>query len=457
MSRKTSIQSDTPPAAAKASRARVAPVATEASTAEAGDPSEKMLDAKTAASLLGVKTQTLYAYVSRGLIRSAPRRGTQASLYHREDVEALRLNGRAGAASGPPAVDPGDRSTRWNIGGALLQTAITVVEEAGPRYRGKPAVDLAASLRPFEDCVELLWGGTLPVRSAVWNPPIVQPRFHAWTSSLGEIAGQATTRQLLSLIAQAYGASSGRNPENALGATVLAGRQILQVLGAAIGLLRAKPQYLVNDKPEPLAALMARNAGLPARDETLQVLNACLILSADHELAPSTFAARIAASAGGDIFACLTSALGTFDGPLTGFACDESERLLRQADSPARYVKLLKEQIRRKEGVPGYNHPLYPGGDPRAIHLLGLARELAQTAQARRILECIDAGAAETGCTPSLAVGLVAVAAALNLPEESPGLIMAVGRAAGWVAHMSEQRLAGFMVRPRTKYVGPLE
>jgi citrate synthase len=414
---------------------------------------EEMLDSKTAASLLGVKTQTLYAYVSRGLIRTSPRRGTQASLYHREDVEAVRLNGRGANVFG----DPTERFIRWGGGAGVLQTAITMIDASGPRYRGKLAVDVANTRRPFEDCVELLWSGALPSHSVTWQAPMVPEPFKAFTATLGDLARRSNTRQMLSLVAQAYGTCSGRNPENTLGAPVLAGRQLIQVLASALGLLCPEPRYLLNETPEPLASVLARSMGLPVSDEVLRILNASLILSADHELAPSTFTARVAASAGGDIFSCVKSALGPFDGPLTGSGCDESERLLRRAESPKKYVELLMELAQRREGIPGYNHPLYPDCDPRAVYLLKLAREAAQTSQSRLILDCIDAGIAETESAPSLAVGLVAVAAALGLPEESPGAMMAIGRVSGWIAHAFEQLLAGYLVRPRTKYIGQLE
>lgn len=414
---------------------------------------EELLDAKTAASLLGVKTQTLYAYVSRGMIRTAPRRGAQASLYHREDVEAVRMNGRRVSAS----ADTADRLVRWGGGGTVLQTAITMIDPSGPRYRGKLAVDVAKSRRPFEDCVELLWNGALPTQSLTWQAPVQPEPFKSWMAAWSAPAQRPSTRQLLSLVAHTYGTSGGRNPENALGTPALAGRQLIQVMASAIGLLCPKPQYLINEAAEPLASVMARSARIPVRGDVLHILNASLILSADHELAPSTFAARTAASAGADIFSCVNSALGTFDGPLTGFGCDESERLLSRAESPKKYVALLAELALRKEGIAGYNHPLYADGDPRTIYLLNLARQAARTPKARLILECIDAGIQETEAAPSLAVGLVAVSASLGLPQESPGLIMAVGRAAGWIAHAFEQRLAGYLVRPRTKYVGQLE
>lgn len=413
-----------------------------------------MLDAKSAASLLGVKTQTLYAYVSRGLIRTAMRHGAQASLYHREDIEALR-QGKRGT---PPAADPVDRSVRWGGGGQVVQTAITFIDPAGPRYRGKLAVDLAQSRRPFEDCVELLWTGALPLHSLVWQPPTPPSSFETLAASLDALASRCTTRQLLALVAQAYGACSGRSAENAIGAPALAGRQLIQAMAATLGLLGSPPRFRLAREPESVAATLIRSMGLRQTQEVARMIDAALILSADHELAPSTYAARVAASAGGDIFACVVSALGTFEGPLTGFACDASEQLLRQSASAKSYLEALKELAERKVGVPGYNHPLYDDADPRAMLLLAMAQSVAPLPpRARLQLECIEAAMSKMQLAPSLAVGLVALSAALEMPAGAAGAVMAVGRTAGWIAHAFEQRLAGYLVRPRTKYVGVQE
>ena len=413
-----------------------------------------MLDAKKAASLLGVKTQTLYAYVSRGLIRTAMRHGAQASLYHREDIESLRQNRRGGS----PAAESADRVPRWGGGTQVVQTAITVIDAAGPRYRGKLAVELSKTHRPFEDCVELLWTGALPRHSLVWQPPLLSSSLELLITSFAGLVQRCTTRQLFALVAQTHGAFHGRNPENAIGAPALAGRQMIQVMAAALGLIGERPQFDLGAEPQSVAALLARGMRLSQSPEVRHLLDVALILSADHELAPSTYAARVAASAGGDLFSCVASALGTFEGPLTGFACDESENLLRQADSVKSYVQSLRDLEERKEGVPGYNHPLYDGIDPRAAHLLTLAQGVTTLPpRARFVLDCIDAARAKMQLAPSLAVGLVALAAALDMPAGAPGGIMAVGRAAGWIAHIFEQRLAGFLLRPRTKYVGLLE
>lgn len=413
-----------------------------------------LVDAKTAAALLGVKLQTLYAYVSRGLISAAPSNGKRGSLYKRADVEALR-GGRPAMAqpAAPHGGDAQDYLTRWSTG-TTLATAVTSISAEGPRYRGKLATVLVSRRRSFEDCVDLLWSGMLPDEAMPWDAPLLPPPFLATIEGVYPLARGSCSRQLLSLLAGSYAAAIGRKPETALGAPILAGRQMLQILAPGLGFLRRTPRYQPIDRPMPIARVIARSAGIVASEDALHAINACLILSADHELAPSTFAARVAASAAADLFSCVISGLGTFEGPMTGLGCDEPERLLKAARTPAEYVATLREAMARQEPVLGYNHPVYPAGDPRALLLLQLARDLDGGDGAALRLACIDAATAELQLAPSLAVGLIAVSSALRLPGEAAGMLMALGRVSGWIAHILEQRLTRTLILPRTRYIG---
>jgi citrate synthase len=408
---------------------------------------EALIDVKAAAALLGIKPQTLYTYVSRGLIRTAPRSGAAGSLYHREDVDALLLRSRSGSFSGAAA----EQAIRWG-GGEVLRSAITSIGPSGPRYCGKLAIDLARGQHHFEDCVELLCTGTLLSRNAVWPVNSLPASFHSFSAPLTEIALSVNWRKLFALLVQAYSVCIDQDDEQMLGSALPAARSLIQLLAPGFGLLDALPGYRLCEKTESIAETVARSGGASCSSEALHAINACLILSADHELAPSTFAARIAASAGADIFSCVNSALGAFE----GLGCDQSERMLRSADSPGDYIYRLKQYGRHKEMFPGYNHPLYPAGDPRALYLLELARDMnPKNADSIRVLACIDAAMHELGMKPGLGIGLIAVATIIGLPRRSPGALMALGRTSGWVAHVYEQRRAGFVVRPRARYIGP--
>lgn len=410
-----------------------------------------LVDARAAIERLGIKMQTLYAYVSRGWVRVVPAVGGKGNLYYVEDLDALAARGRGRSMSGAGA----ERMIRWG-GNAVMQTSITAIGPEGPRYRGKPAAELVHHHRSFEDCTELLWNGMLPDTSVAWQPARPGAGFQALAEGIVQVAGRNHSRRLLSVAVEAYAASLGRNPELALGAPALAARQLIQAMAAATGLLTSEPTYVLNDAPQSIAQIVARNLRVDDKPERLRIIDAALILSADNELAPATFAARIAASAGADLFSCVTTALGAFEGMLTGLGCEQAEAALAQSQSPDAYLAHLKSLLARKSPVPGYGHPLYPDGDPRAVLLLELIREAGPFgARGKRALQGVERAESELGLKPNLPMALAVLSAVLNAPVGASGALMSVGRAAGWVAHALEQRLAGFLVRPRARYIGP--
>jgi citrate synthase len=205
-----------------------------------------------------------------------------------------------------------------------------------------------------------------------------------------------------------------------------------------------------------VAAAVCVALGLPARTAVREAVDRALVLSADHELTASAFAARIAGSAGCDLYACVQAALAVVQGPEHGGACDRIEALLQEAARPERAAATVRERARRGEALPGFNHRLYPKGDPRAPPLLSAAEALAPRSTGVRTLAALVEAMRELGHQgPSVDAALVAVAAALRLPPGSAVGLFALGRSAGWIAHALEQRTAGYLLRPRARYVGP--
>jgi citrate synthase len=219
--------------------------------------------------------------------------------------------------------------------------------------------------------------------------------------------------------------------------------------GAALGLGAAR--VAAARAPASIAAATAAAFGVSGR-RAVAAIERALVVSADHELNASTFAARVAASAGADLYACMTAALATLSGPRHGGVCDRGEALAAEAGTPRHAREVVTARLGRGESVPGFSHPFYPGGDPRGALLVATAHALAPR---RRQLRVLTALAAAMPDAPTLDFGLVAVAAALDLPAGAAAALFALGRAAGWVAHVLEQRRDGVLLRPRARYVGP--
>src|SRR5262245_8656524 len=123
---------------------------------------QRWVDAATAARFLGIQVRSLYAYVSRGQVRSVPGARGRPRMYSYADLERLRT--RRDARAGHGAVAAG--ALRW--GEPVLDSAITAITPRGPAYRGRLAIDLAAAGAPFENVAELLWSGYLPGDRIAW-------------------------------------------------------------------------------------------------------------------------------------------------------------------------------------------------------------------------------------------------------------------------------------------------
>jgi citrate synthase len=190
----------------------------------------------------------------------------------------------------------------------------------------------------------------------------------------------------------------------------------------------------------------AQGWGLSAR--VAELLRTAMTLLADHELTSSAFSARIAASTGASLPACLLAGLSTFSGPLHGDASgrvralfDEVERL--GADEVAdRYLSAGLP-------IPGFGHHLYPDGDPRAGELLGLFEP------PKVIDRFITKVESLTGLQPNIDVALAALVARHHLPADGAFALFATARSVGLLAHCMEQMAMPQVIRPRGRYTGP--
>jgi citrate synthase len=394
-----------------------------------------------AAELLGIQRRTLYAYVSRGLLRSAPGPAGRARRYHRADVERLAARHRARAGHGAVAAG----ALRW--GEPVLDSSITALGPDGPVYRGHPAVELASRRVGLERAAELLWTGSLP-DAAAW------PRAHTgWRPIARLVPPGSPPAAALPLALAVLALRDPNRHDPGPDAALARARALIPLLAAALAPDRA-PAAL---EAPTVAGVLARALGRRASPDVTAALDAALVLMADHELNASAFAARVAASTGADLHACLAAALAALSGPRHGAMTARVEALVDETASPRRAAATLRARLDRGDSIPGFGHPLYPDGDPRARPMLRLARALASRGRARTsiALALAAAGPDVAGAHPTCDLGLVALAAALDLPRGTPAALFAIGRSAGWVAHVLEQRAAGFLIRPRALPRGP--
>jgi citrate synthase len=188
----------------------------------------------------------------------------------------------------------------------------------------------------------------------------------------------------------------------------------------------------------------------------VRVLNAALVLVADHELAASTLAARVAASMRADPYAVVATGLGAMGGALHGGAALGAELMLGSASSPADAPRVVGDLLRRGEKLPGFGHFVYKDGDPRANLLLRLIAELAPDAPQLAIAQAVTDEAGRRALPePNIEFALAVLAGVANMIRGSGEAIFATGRTAGWLAHALEEYERNIPIRPRSIYTGP--
>lgn len=419
-------------------------------TALASGAGSEYLSAAEAAQLLHVKPQTLYTYVSRGLIRSVAQPDQKRRLYNREDVEKVHARSEIHHRRGATAASV----LRWD-GDPVINTSITEVTPEGPRYRGRLAPDLARDGCSFEAASELLWTGVLQHEPVHWDHELLPEGLPRLMDSVALQHPQPSMLRIFALATSMLGVAETAHRTIRHGATISVARQLLLALAGCLGYLARRPGFRTPDPGSSIAESIAAMFELQAGTDASSAINQALVLCADDDMSLSTFSARVAASTGAKLRTCVLAAIAAQSGATLGEGCDRAEDLLRGARTRHDVRKRLAATEEAGAHVPGFNAPVYPEGDPRATQLLQLAFSFApQNARAQLIHAFIEEAEQRLHLRPSVEVGLIALAAALRLPERSASALWALGRTAGWIAHIMEQRGRGSVLRPHARYIG---
>lgn len=399
--------------------------------------------------LLGVRQQTLYAYVSRGWVRSIAQPGRKEKLYLRDDLTRLSMRAQARAGHGAVA------ASAMNWGEPIFPSSITDITARGPSYRGHLASQLVCDQVDFERVAELLWTGQLADGSTRW--PVRRPMgdMDGLRHLLEALPNSGNVLETFASVVLMLGSRRGAIAERVSHGRMLpAAREVMQTLVSCCGYLGPQGQFVPQRSGESIVSLLMRALSLPPTSENRTALRAILILLADHELSPGALGARVVASAGGTLHSCLASALCATSGMEVGRIYDRVEDLLAGANATSAMFARARKLMQQGHQVPGFDHPVYPLGDPRATQLLQIARKRPMgSPQARAIDRFIDRMQAECGMLPRQELAVVALSRAMGLSRQMPKVLFALSRMAGWVAHVQEQRAAGTLLRPRAKYV----
>jgi len=441
------------------------------------------ITAAAAAERLGVKRATLYAYVSRGVLvrkRAADGRG---SLFDPREIDKLALRGR-------PRHAPGGTEL-------VIESAVTEISGERLSYRGHRVTALATS-HSFEDVATLLWAADTPSRpgeedhgAAPHDPRSSNGRLHdhghqapAWRATPAAVAaGSAAQSALppgalpierLQVIVPALAATDPLRLHLAAPAVIAAAQSMIAGMVDCLPAPQptAPPQLGPPSAVTPLPGSAAPGDGsprggiagrlwrklcpAPPTPAFLAALRAALVLLADHELAASTLAARVAASVRADPYAVVATGLGALGGPLHGGASLGAEGMLAAAATPAQAPAVVGDLLRRTGRVPGFGHFVYRTGDPRAVCLLGLITQAAPGSPRLAVASAILAEMRRRALPePNIDFALAVLTDVAGMVTGAGEAIFAVARTAGWIAHALEEYARNSPLRPRAIYTGP--
>jgi citrate synthase len=439
------------------------------------------IGAAEAAQRLGIKQASLYSYVSRGVL--TPRRGAdgRASLFDAAEIEGLARRGR-------PRRTPGGAEL-------VIESELTEISDDQLRFRGHDAIELATS-HSFEEVASLLWTDSFgdPAARAPWQatseaiaagtgaqaalPPDTYPlerlqvivpavaatdrlRLH-----LDRPAVIAAASCLIAAMVDCLPTACGRpaaggersaaaGEESAWERSAAAGEESAGERSAAAGEESAWERSAAAGDRSIAGRLAPKLCRAQPPAGLVGALRAALVLAADHELAASTLAARVAASVRADPYAVVGTGLGAMSGALHGGASLGAEVLLASARSPADAPRVVGELLRRGERIPGLGHFVYQTGDPRAMLLLDLVKTAAPGSARLAVAEAVLAEASRRALpAPNIEFALAVLAAVAGMIPGAGEAVFAIARTAGWLAHALEEYARATPIRPRGIYTG---
>jgi 2-methylcitrate synthase len=350
-----------------------------------------------------------------------------------------------------------------------LQTGVCHLSASDGRlgYRGYDVRELGER-STFEETAFLLLRGELPTGAELreftsglrsrqkLSPPILR----ALKQTPTRADPMAAVRVGLAVLAGEEGDSAPAAETGLLQAMRLLA--LIPTMVAAIARLRLGERPVLPKKSLGFAANFL--AMLPRADtgaEAVRALDAALILRADNELNPSTFAARVTAATGADLFGSILAAWSALSGPRHGSHSRNVAALLDEIGSPEGVEAWVTARMAAGSRIAGFGHQVFRGEDPRTGFLRGLAEAQCASAGLTPLMEtakALEASVVErSGRYPIVDFYLAPLYRALGIPDALFTAIFAVSRMPGWAAHVLEQYQDDRLLRPRAEYIGAVD
>lgn len=415
----------------------------QADAAVFGEPSTPRLTTRETAERLGVKPETVYAYVSRGQLSSNRAPGGRGSTFDAAEVDALaRRTGR--------------REPTAPAGGLSFPTGITLIESDRYYFRGVDASELARR-HAYEEVAEWLWTGELRPGIRFTAPA---EALAAARRAVGALPSHCGSTDRLRVAVVAAAAADPLRFDLSREAVLGGARSLIPTLAAALPVVAGDGSEEAPEEAAPpclARQLWPKLTGRPADEASLAVLDTALGLLIDHDLAASTLAARVAASARAHPYAVVSAGLGVLEGPLHGAASGLAHRMLAEVLERGGAAPVVADHLRSGRRVPGLGHRLYSGEDPRARVLFELLAEVPRAAPALAAArDVVTTTARHTPLHANVDLALAVLSVSSGMAVEAGETVFAISRTAGWIAHaLEEYGERPLRMRPSGQYTGP--
>nr|WSW66365.1 citrate synthase [Streptomyces sp. NBC_00995] len=411
----------------------------QAGAVDSTEASAPRLTTRETAERLGVKPETVYAYVSRGQLSSNRAPGGRGSTFDAAEVDALaRRTGR--------------REPTAATGALSFPTGITLIGSDRYFFRGVDATELARR-HTYEEVAEWLWTGEMQpgIRFAAPAETLAAAR-----RAVGALPAHCGATDRLRVAVVAAAAADPLRFDLSREAVLGGARSLIPTLAAALPTVAEEASQ--ESAPPGLARqLWPKLTGHPADEASLAVLDTALGLLIDHDLAASTLAARVAASARAHPYAVVSAGLGVLEGPLHGAASGLAHRMLTEVLERGGAAPVVADHLRSGRRIPGLGHRLYAAEDPRARTLFALLAEVPRAAPA--LAAARDVVATTTRHAPlhaNVDLALAVLTVSSGMAVEAGETVFAISRTAGWIAHaLEEYGERPLRMRPSGQYTGP--
>jgi len=362
-------------------------------------------------------------------------------------------------------------------GVVAVQSTICFIDGIAGRlvYRGYEIGDLVEHAT-FEEVAILLWDGELPnksqlstLRRELGSSSSLPP--HVLTL-LNSLPRQTQPMDALRTAVSALAATDPDLENNDMAADRRKAVRLtaqLPTIVAAFHRIRNGQQPVAPDPELSIAAnfLYMLNGKRP-HDTLTRVLDAALVLHAEHGMNASTFAARVTAATLADMHAAITSACAALKGPLHGGANQDVMQLLLSWGDADQAVKKVKEMLASGQKMPGFGHRVYRTFDPRATFLRKMSKQLGEAAgntkwyeMSERLIpimkDTLNADGKPKNLNPNVDFFSASAYYTMGIPLDLFTPIFAIARVAGWTAHVMEQHRNNRIIRPTDDYVGPFD